>query len=174
MSTIHDALKKVENDMRPQNQEPEQKKPEQSRPHNPFNPPPPPPDPSAPVQNPEPPSKSNKKNFLIIILFILILCGLGFAATYALDHFNVFSKQKTISFSKKEPARPVVEENFIPGSRIRVKGTMVMGDKTVALINNNVYEVGNEINGKRIKSISPRTVILIGEDGEEEVLTVSK
>jgi len=42
-----------------------------------------------------------------------------------------------------------------------------MGDKWVALINNDIYEVGQTIMGKKIKNISLQVVELITDSGIE-------
>ncbi|MEW5895246.1 MAG: hypothetical protein AB1650_05775 [Candidatus Omnitrophota bacterium] len=171
MSTIHDALKKVQDNMQPENILPgEQNGPEQPKTHNPFNPP--------PSAKPEVPDKmeagqrKNGKNFLVILFTVLILCGLGFALTYGIDHLELFlSRQHFLPFKKQISE---VEKNALPGNTIKVQGTIMMAKgRTAALINSEIYEVGGIVNGKKIKSIDRNTVVVAGEDGVEEILSVS-
>ncbi|MCD4781391.1 MAG: hypothetical protein K8S27_12720 [Candidatus Omnitrophica bacterium] len=64
------------------------------------------------------------------------------------DNFKKVLSKKNGSKKRKIPVR-----TYQPGDII-FSGTIVAGDKTVALINDSVYEEGDTISGKKILSIS--------------------
>lgn len=175
MSTIHDALKKVQDDMQPQDVSAE-KTPEPEKPYNPFNAPPPLPEKKIAEENPEPPKKNSKK-ITNIIFIVIILCGLGYSIFSLVTRFN-FHQLKQFKASifhtqiqQSKQAQPAVAT---PKGGIRIQGIMAMGSRHVALINNDIYEVGDTVEEKRIKLITKNEVTIVDDAGVEKTLEISK
>ncbi|MCA9400341.1 MAG: hypothetical protein KC713_01845 [Candidatus Omnitrophica bacterium] len=62
----------------------------------------------------------------------------------------------------EEISTPVPRQNEIPaGEPLILSGTMMMGNERVAIINDDVYEVGESIQGKKIINITLKKVDLI-------------
>ncbi|HSV43833.1 MAG TPA: hypothetical protein VLJ10_04685 [Candidatus Bathyarchaeia archaeon] len=184
MSTIHDALKKVEHDMKPEDQQ-TSSPPTPQPTHNPFNKPVVPPKTSQETmqQTPEPPKRNGKK-VIGIVITIILCCVLGFGITYAIDFFDLFPSQRRVfsckissffsSFRPKPDDSPSVTEPA-PKAKpvIKLQGVMVMGGKNLALINNDIYEVGDTVNNVEILNISSKQITVL-ENGEEKTIKVSK
>ena len=113
------------------------------------------------------PEEKKKKTTLSQIGLLLILIGaLGvvfyqwFMHSSVTTRRNILAKIPTI---KKSPtvAPPL---RIYDKDALVLSGTMMMGDKRVALINNDIYELGDIINGKKITSISLEKVELLDND----------
>ena len=148
-----------------------------------------------PVTVPRPDIKlrpsANKPNSRYVSLFttlsVLILCSIFFyfmserqahnkvAITLSQSeqityHLNALKKEiEAISAKQKQQAAATVPTPA-PGT-LTLKGVMTMNDKQVALINDGIYEVGQEIDGKRIVSISINKVE-VDQGGTITTLTV--
>jgi len=168
MSTIHDALQKVQDDM--DTQQTDATGPAQPRPpHNPFNKPPqsPPPAETVKAGTPKPP----QKNFWGVILVIILVCGVGFAGTYFIDRMDILQIPKIeLPFTQPKHAQVKAEDDEV----LRIKGIMTTKGKNVALIHNGIYEKGDIVDGMTIIEISPTQVTLTNSQGEQTVLGISK
>ena len=85
--------------------------------------------------------------FGVILVAAIGLCLIAFVPSLRNNFKQVISK-KNGTKKRKMPVR-----TYQPGD-IVFSGTIVTGDKTVALINDSVYEEGDIISGKKILSIS--------------------
>lgn len=178
MSTIHDALKKVQDDMgsHSQNQNADNQIP--SKPHNPFNAPPPPPQEPVASEGQEEPSdpKINAQKIIGIIFIVIIIGGLGMAI-YLLT--NTGSQlMATFNGFKTGQRPPTTQQTQIPTFRasheMRLKGIMTVGDKHVALFGDEIFKLNDEINGKRIIAITGKDITIIDEEGVEQTIKVSQ
>lgn len=72
-----------------------------------------------------------------------------------------------------QPQQPVpLPPRVFKKGELILSGTMDTKDTKVAIINGEVYSVGEKIQGKIIKAITLKTVILIDTDGNEITLDV--
>jgi len=71
---------------------------------------------------------------------------------------NTLSKTKSI-FAQKAPKKRIYKSGDLV-----LSGTSLMDGKRVALINDNIYEIGGVINGKQITAISLNKVELLDND----------
>ena len=182
MSTIHDALKKVQDDMdRPDSSA--EKTPDAgtpAKPHNPFNPPPPPaPAQTSDIPEPQKPKNTGRKIFFAFLI-VIIIAGISTGGFLLAQRYDISALTSQCRFAriKKKPAsvaqktKPV---SFIPKkSGLRIQGIMTVNNKHVALINNEIYEAGASVDGQHIKTITPHNVILVSPDGQEQTLDVPK
>lgn len=190
MSTIHDALKKVQDDMGPQKdsapqssqetqdpqktQEPQGSQ-EPPKPHNPFNAATPPPQEPVEEETPNPPKKINTQKIIGIIFIVIVLGGLG-TTVFLLTSpnrstFAPLNKIKSIISKKTEqPLTPVTYSK----DEIVLSGIMTVGKKHVAFINGEIYETNDVINGRQIKQITKTNVTLLDEEGNIETVRISK
>ena len=161
MSIIHNALKKTQNKIDGKDKE---------KPQSPFfnpNPtptePPPTPPPTTNDQN-NPGGKSSKNNKVIIIAIVLIVLLAGGVGYFIIGGKNT-SSQPTVIVEKTSP---VVEGIPAEGSgnikslvkQIEFQGTASNGNSIAALINDDIYEEGQVVNGLTIKSIKKNELIL--------------
>jgi hypothetical protein len=117
------------------------------------------------------PEKNTNQGGPVFLLFLLIIALAGTV-------YFIYFKGKKINLPKphfsSNPSRslktkpvPTYREN-----EIVLNGTMMMGDRQVALINNEIYELGESVKGKKIVSISLQKVELEEPDGNVTVLKV--
>jgi hypothetical protein len=154
------------------------------------------PEPIVPPPTKNNPGKSAKKtaarqensvmNFLGIILCILIISGaIWFIYEYyskdlgkkGMDFKKVLNfKPKKLNFgfgTKSKNSKPLsAANNNLPPGAIILNGITSMGDKRVALINNEIYQVGETIEGKKITDISMEKVELVDSNGNVTTLKV--
>lgn len=179
MSTIHDALKKVQDDMTipsaesPNPSDPTAEVQTPQRPHNPFNPPP---SATAPqtAQETESPREGPKK-ILFIILIVIIVMAIGAGLTVILKSSNLSALQHKISFSlapKKTPPQVTVAPPIKPGE-IKVQGIMSVNDKEVALINHEIYATGDTVDGQTILNITKTAVLFRDENGQQILMRIA-
>ncbi|HBR14699.1 MAG TPA: hypothetical protein DD723_04030 [Candidatus Omnitrophica bacterium] len=86
------------------------------------------------------------------ILFILgtFLVGAGFFLA-----FLIFKKPSTTpDRSSPAPSYVIKETHYGNTVKLILNGTMMKGDKMIALINNEIYELGDSINGMKIENIT--------------------
>lgn len=174
MSIIHDALKKVQENF--------------TRKVAPA------PDPSGP-----PPEKEPKKVSPLSILFaiILVLVCLYFGYNQLLKNWDRIriafdlpnvklqkieipkitvstptdSKPKTLSENRTPvPMAKIQTENQ---ENLNIQGVLTQGNSTVVLINDKIYEEGDEINGIKIVSIDSVSVTIL-KNGKEENIRVRR
>ncbi len=124
------------------------------------------------------------KTFFTIILCLLIIVGaiLFIYQYYAQEMgkngidfkkvLNIHPKKLSINFaSKPHHPKPVVKETKAPpANTITLNGVTMMGDQRVALINNEIYQLGESIQGKKIVNISIEKVEL--EDSVGNITTL--
>ncbi len=154
------------------------------------------PEPTVPPPTKINPGKPTKKtatrqenpvmNFFAILLCLLIISGaIWFIYQYyaqdmekkGVDLKKVFNiKPKKLNFHIVAPtknAAPIsAANNNLPPGAIILNGITTMGDKRVALINNEIYQVGETIEGKRITDISMQKVELVDSNGNVTILKV--
>ncbi len=177
MSIINDALKKVQTNLvkKEQKEPPTNKVDIYAKLHKPREPQPPQ-DPSTTVNtNPilEKPESSPVTLPILIGAFTLII---GFLLAVLIFVSNpALMKSKTVSSA---PAASTVEPTVTPPKvygkdEFVLSGIMMMGDKRVALINNDIYETGETIQGRKIINITFDKVEL--QDGQKIIeLSVRK
>lgn len=189
MSTIHDALKKVEKNMNPSDPAGPQP-PQPQRPRNPFNPP------FQPVstqpQKKRPKSSPIMKKILgqtaaFLILFVLIGLLIKLAPP-VLKELNIPVPKLTairLPSFKQAKQTPAPQARAIPApaaaarvsyhdSELILQGIMAVGNSYSALINGKIYETGENLRGMTITEISKNTVTLKKEDGTEQILRLPK
>ncbi len=171
MSIINDALKKAQSDLTQNNQKEEKPKKTTKNIYEKLHKP----KPSSQTPQEKTPPKKNK-NFLIpIFLVIIILAFLGGLTAYLLKDKQLISN---INFSLPKLPSPIgktssTRRSYNDGDLV-LSGTMMMEDKRVALINDEVYEVGDTINGNRIMSISLKKVEIMNPKGKTVTLRVGR
>jgi hypothetical protein len=140
---------------------------------------------SAPAQKPQTDpaasSRSQTDNFsrpkwktaLSLVLYLIIVAGSLGLLVYM---FNTFIKPKANTRAAVLPPTPIqrpvqpqtqkpaIAPIVLPG-QIEVNGIMTMDDKNVALINNEIREVGDTVNGMKITAITIDSVEVL--DGEQ-------
>lgn len=151
-----------------------------------------PPHPKSPTKrnNPNNETQSNPvMTFFTIIFCLFIITGAGwFIYQYYAQNMEkngvdlkkalTIKPQKlyTIGTPKKPRPKPAVkvaqEEKNIPSNTIILSGITMMGEKRVALINNEIYQVGESVQGKKIISISIEKVELEDNTGNITTLKV--
>ncbi|MFT5169772.1 MAG: hypothetical protein ACI9F2_000827 [Lysobacterales bacterium] len=165
MSIIHNALKKTQ----------EQLNAKDNTINNPVL------KPQTPTQTlkkkPQPLASENlatkkPKAVLLGILYFILVVMISFEATYIYSSVQKNQSQLVSSTSSMQPVTTSIKEPTVSTntantqasttviSDLKLNGTMIMGTKTVALINDNTYEVGQEINGAIITEITPNQVSL--------------
>lgn len=173
MSTIHDALKKVQDDMTPQDSSLEHPQPQENpKPQNPFNVSPPPPE-QPPAQEQEPEKPRNNKAKIIILSFILAIAALSAAAAIFKDRLKLPTQNfpKLITDKKSTPSQP---QPAASRDGIHFKGIMTINKKNVAFINDAFYKIGDMVNDKKITFITKDSVTLVDESGQEQTLKTIK
>lgn len=159
MSIIHDALKKV------QDQTPS-----------------PAPSPSNTAEKNNGPSSQQIPVWLILTLIAVIVFIFSLTITktppktFPTDSVASQSSPKAIS-SPTTPSPNTIESKpqttAIPSENLlRVEGVMDMGTKKVALINGNIYETGQTVQGKTITNITLEHIITM-DNGVEQTLLVA-
>jgi hypothetical protein len=128
--------------------------------------------PGSPVKSAktQPEKKANQAGpVLFLFLLIFALGGTVYFIYFKGKKINLpkphFSSNS--SHSRKTKPVPTYGDN-----EIVLNGTMMMGDRQVALINNEIYELGETVKGKKIVSISLQKVELEEADGNITVLKV--
>ena len=170
MSIINDALKKVQKNM-DKNQNPSDPSNKPSSSQESIS------SPGGPQQNPtlkRPPLPSSpgikqdktlksktstpksKKNRLIFLI-ISLLCLAGIITFYYLGIPN------SISLDLKKTHKNSSQKTSRPSTDIEIKGIMMMNEKNMALIGDNIYEVGDSIQGMEIIAISIDSVQMIND-----------
>jgi hypothetical protein len=164
MSIIHDALKKVQEKTAPQ--------PPFSSPLNPI---------TSPNTDPTPPRQTSRPTLPWLLLSIIISIPLAISAFFLLwPHLNATTKKTIPASALSSPvatpapvAVPMTATAPDTQSALRIEGVMDMGDgKKVALINGNIYEKGQSIQGKTISRITLEEITVIN-NGVEQVLPVT-
>ncbi|HSA30792.1 MAG TPA: hypothetical protein P5160_03225 [Candidatus Omnitrophota bacterium] len=182
MSTIHDALKKIQNN----NPDPEPSKPQ----INPVTGQPVKPAPTA-AQFKPPQAKSSKTQKTIStilgqLVFLTVLIAACFiAAKYygLLDRFHMPKFKISFPTFKKadqpNSAYPVKmpkdKSQPLPTrlSDLQISGTISLDGRTLALINGNIYEAGDKVLNAEIVSIS-NDKIVFSENGMERIIYIKK
>jgi len=177
MSIIHDALKKVQTNL--------DKKKSSAR-HNNNTPPF-----AQRARSLSSDSQNTVKEYapdsiLNGVVFLLITC-LIVLLLYILNrpsHLRQTPQQYTATpaSSIKFPSRAIHPTNISPpqknmpqkNNETVLQGTMLMGNRQVALINSEIYELGESVNGLTITNITLKKVDLIDQNGNITILTVNK
>lgn len=112
------------------------------------------------------PDPKNKKIWfnttVASICLFLILLG-AFSASL----FHLMSQ------SKKSSAKSTESQYVTTFDTLTLNGTIMMGDKRVALINNEIYETGDYIRGMKIINIDMKKIEMLS-NGEIVILEVRK
>lgn len=165
MSIIHEALKKVQANLQKQ---PVSEEVTVSA--------------SAPLRDaPDAPVSTKKQSgpFMTVAAVIFLVGALWFSYTQVLKYFP---RIKTVQLSAFKPQpRPLAKVTATStnaaspsdpaSSTLNIQGIMQNKGATVALINNKIYEAGDEINGIKILTISTEFLTIL-RDGKEETIEV--
>lgn len=113
--------------------------------------------------------KSWFKLIMTLVCLFLVGTGLLFGVFFYLlnDSSQISSNVIQPKFDKTRVAAVPTQEN-----PLILSGTMMMGDKRVALINNGIYEVGEFVEGKKVTAITLEKVDLL--DGENIITLKAK
>jgi len=86
------------------------------------------------------------------LLLFLLIAGCAVAVIF----FALSNKSLTINFNTPSPTseKPATAKRIYQDIEIGLSGVMMMDDHQVALINGEIYSVGESINGKEIISIT--------------------
>lgn len=83
-------------------------------------------------------------------------------------------KPQNVSSTPIKPQVPSVPSNSTPSPTVlNVQGIMANNNHNVALINNNVYEEGDVVNGYKILKIN-LNAITVEHDGQEEIIPIKR
>ena len=104
-----------------------------------------------------------------IILAVVILLLVSAAALVVLLPKLTHTSAETNSLAKAAPSTPPPSLPSHPDRKIN--GVMTTGQKNVVLINDTVYEEGEEVDGIKILKIYHNNVV-VSENGQEKVLKV--
>ena len=80
-------------------------------------------------------------------------------------------KQESINTLIKNLAAPASKPSSKNQSRIIINGTMTRGEQNLALIDGQIYEEGDEVDGVKLIKITPKGVTIL-ENGEERTVKV--
>ena len=130
------------------------------------------------------------KNHSAIIIFCLIIITIVLVASTVISFLKTKSpstSRKTASKITQEPtsqsikttAKPSTKTSINtkphqPGQSLVLNGTLMANDKKAALINNELYEIGESIEGKTISNIFLNKVELLDKNGTTTILKVKK
>ena len=108
-------------------------------------------------------------------VLIFALCGLGARGGYLLlkryRPFENFFRSSTLLQGSKglQSPKPVVPKRTYKEGEFVLNGTSLIDGKKVALINGEIYEIGEVVNGKTITSIDSNKVELTDD---EKIITL--
>lgn len=161
MSIIHDALKKTQSNLAKTDQP--QPSPKKEDPNKKIIKPL---DISSEQKPPPLPSKSKGKKyfFLSLIFFLLIVVSLPLWKTVKFPTKTIPTAIDNISPTKILQSISLPEIKKPTETNLILSGTMMMDSKRVALINNEIYELGEYINGMKIININLKKVDLLNKD----------
>jgi hypothetical protein len=154
----------------------------------------------ASVQPTKKTKEDNKESSLVLILGILcLLIGLLLPVVNKQSLIHVLlshipKKQKSsiaiqsrtpiviaqpVPEQKQEPAKTLIKNQAAPASkpssrnqnRIIINGTMTRGEQNLALIDGQIYEEGDEVDGVELIKITPKGVTIL-ENGEQRIIKV--
>jgi|CXWL01.1.fsa_nt_gi hypothetical protein len=80
-------------------------------------------------------------------------------------------KQQPVNTLTKNFIAPASKPSAKNQSRIIINGTMTQGEKNLALIDGQIYEEGDEVDGVKLIKVTPKGVTIL-ENGEERVVKV--
>ena len=130
--------------------------------------------------------QTKRPDKLKIAIICISLIAAGFLVSIFLPSANKSSTAtKKIEKIKKTSSRPNATTNFIPNATpfngrssnqksLTLNGTIMAENKKAALINNEIYQVGEFVNGKAIHKISLKKVELIDKNGKITILKIKK
>jgi len=177
MSIINDALKKVQQSLQPSSSnlsDSGQPPTPATGPQQPKMKDTPSGTAQAEPQQTHPVSKNKKWRDSALLLICFVICALlFFLILFLFRQKSLFPMpapapvQKTAAPTPPAPNKPPRNPNDIV-----VTGVMKMGSGNMALINNEIYEVGEIVNGARIVTIEMDRVEVM-KDGQIQVLRVS-
>ncbi|MBF0385247.1 MAG: hypothetical protein HQL27_05190 [Candidatus Omnitrophica bacterium] len=171
MSIIHDALKKTQANLEGKSTkntiEPNSTEGKKDRPSIVSH------SPSSKASRPE--EQKSRTPYLFAVLIILVIAVVAYYFFYLpsgksnpLDLIRSAVATKAPSLKKQEVNKlPQASLKTTEGVKLNLEGTMMMGDKRVALINGEVYQIGESVNGLIITDISLNKVLL--KDGENTI-----
>ncbi|MFP4472249.1 MAG: hypothetical protein ACLFPX_00055 [Candidatus Omnitrophota bacterium] len=161
MSTIHDALKKVQQKMSPGKENVRenpvtsglspQEKQDAEQPGTPS---------PSPKINPKRPTLFR---IFLAAFFCLILAGTITYLIYIRGVSHQSPSASTIITSAQDQAEPI---------RLKLNGISRIEGRKVALINNEIYEQGQTVSGLTVESIAMGQVVLTDPSGARQILKV--
>ncbi|VAX37813.1 hypothetical protein MNBD_UNCLBAC01-1511 [hydrothermal vent metagenome] len=175
MSIIDQALRKTQSELEKKNNE--SRKPAINVETTPRQQPPPIAKPRPKIKKDSPEKKKVLKGLIFTFMLLAIFSGIYFIVKKTdlqTSSFNKEEKKKKNLIKFIQPkTTPLPIRAYTKGSFI-LNGTMIIGDNRVALINNTIYKIGENVNGKKIISISMREVILKDKNGERVSLRAER
>lgn len=178
MSIIHNALKKTQDSLNDKTKKPtpENKKGKQKdaasiyqKMHNPTKP-----KDEEPKETPKKIESHAKKNLFIIIAIIIVLALIAGMVYIPKIPFFKELRKKSIRQSYRPRLDPKTGREYLPGE-IVLTGTTMMGSRTVALINNRIFEQGEIVHDQEIINITIDSVELKNTNtGKIKTLQVGK
>jgi hypothetical protein len=111
-------------------------------------------------------------NPALIIIFILLLTGFV-VYKYVLKGTVPSFVKKSDTWTPNYNPPPPPKKNYAPDEFV-FSGTMMTGDTRVALINDDVYSIGDTIQGRTITNITKDTVDLIDAAGVKSTIKIGK
>ncbi len=140
------------------------------------------------ANNPAPIKSNPTKKILITGIFITILITVG-STLYSLWSPNNTSLsiptivqinppepirqiKKVTHKSTTQPLTPKIIRKPVSTAQILINGTMLMGGKHVALINGEIYEIGETVQNQKITNITLKNIEITNSLGEVTTLSV--
>lgn len=187
MSIIHDALKRAQNEFKKKEKEnPNTENSTTPEIYNKLRSKTTPPIKSAeheelqqPPQTQSEVEKTHKKklNITFISLIAVFSLFIGVFISFLIVLLNQSPTRESTdeakpakSSSKKSTKR----KSSIQKNELLLSGTMMMGEKRVALINGEIYELGESVRGKKITDVTLKNVELTDETGAKTSLSVRR
>ena len=124
---------------------------------------------ASPIVSSPPQAKKWVKTLLIVIFFSLILTGIFYLLKSYLPHKGFFSSHKQNKTSSRFRISNAAPERVYKTGDLVLNGISFIDGRNVALINDEIYEVGDSIDGKKITSIGLNKVEL---RDDEKIVTI--
>lgn len=179
MSIINDALKKTQEnlDKKPEGDNKDVSQIYDKLHKNQTDPKSPPPLPGAKETKPKVEKKSNTVASIFILLALIAALYFVYTFYYAKGNNKIdlgkFKMPKSKSSSTRHTPAPTPTRDFKPGELV-LSGIFTTGDRRAALINDKIYEVGQEVNGNKIISIAVDKVEVMDIKGQVTILTTGR
>jgi|GEM_PF-2565016 len=106
--------------------------------------------------------------FLLILTAAAYLYVFNIAKPPSLKNYRILPQNLKVSLPVPETIKQVIAVSQLPETKKNdpvVSGIISIGERQAALINNQIYEVGNTLDGKEIINITERTVEIRDSEG---------